>query len=292
MKRSLLAILFLLSFGLEAAKLPSFYGDLKKTSFNNVTISYYRFGQGKPLVLIPGHGDNMMTWHPKFLESLSKNRDVIIFDFPGVGQSTVNGAFPDQMQQFSDIVNQFVKSQKLTKPDMLGFSMGGSVLLFLATQHGDQYGDLIVVGGKAGGKKTVLPDPALFKMLDNPNATAVDMAKTLLFPPSAEDEAVAYAKVYMSLPEEKMDPKAIKAQGLAVSRENNGAGVWKKLPDIKNNVMVINGTEDVLTPPQNAVMIANAIPDAWLVLVKGAGHGVLFQDPEYYAQLINLFLKH
>lgn len=292
MKRYLISFLLLICTSLQAAELPAFYGDLKKVSFDNVTISYYRFGQGKPLVMIPGHGDNMMTWHPQLLQSLSKNREVIIFDFPGVGQSTIDGAFPDQMQQFSDIVYQFVQTQKLKKPDLLGFSMGGSVLLFLATQHGDQYGNLIVVGGKAGGKQTVLPDPKLFKMLDSPDATAEDMAKALLFPPSAADKAVAYAKIYMSLPQEKMDPKATQAQATAVSRENNGEGVWKKLPDIKNNVMIINGTEDVLTPIKNAVMIADAIPAAWLIQVKGAGHGVLFQEPEYFAKLIELFINY
>lgn len=292
MKRCMSVILFLLSFSLQAGELPAFYGKLKKVSFDNVTISYYRFGEGKPLVMIPGHGDNMMTWHPVLLKNLSKTREVIIFDFPGVGQSTIQGAFPDQMQQFSDIVDKFVKTQKLNQPDMLGFSMGGSILLFLATQHGDQYGHLIAVGGKAGGKQTVLPDPKLFKMLDNPNATAVDLAKALLFPPSAADKAVAYAKIYMSLPQEKMNPKAIQAQGAAVTKENNGEGIWKNLGNIKNKVMILNGTEDVLTPVKNAVMIADAIPAAWLIQVKGAGHGVLFQNPEYFAQFIELFLLY
>jgi pimeloyl-ACP methyl ester carboxylesterase len=272
--------------------MPAFYGDLKKVSIKNYTISYYRFGQGKPLIMIPGHGDNMTTWHPELLKQLSKTRNIILFDFPGIGESTIKGPFPNRMAQLSDIAHSFIKTQKLNKPDILGFSMGGSTLLYLATQHGAEYGNLIAVGGKAGGKKTILPEPKYFKMLSEPNISPEKAVKVLLFPPTAQAQADSFLKALSVLPQEKMNAKALKAQGEAVTHENNGPGIWDKLPAIKNNVLILNGTEDVLTPVENAKMIADAIPGAWLVRIKGAGHGVLFQKPDFCSKLIDLFLSY
>lgn len=94
------------------------------------------------------------------------------------------------------------------------------------------------------------------------------------------------------MPQEKMDGAALKAQGAAVNGENNGPGIWDQLPNIKNKTLVINGTDDVLTPVQNAVLIAAAIPAAWLVQIRDAGHGVLFQEPEFTSKLIELFLSN
>ncbi|KTD63346.1 alpha/beta fold hydrolase [Legionella spiritensis] len=292
MKKWIFFIGMLLCFSNYASTMPSFYGALKKATVKDATIAYYRFGHGKPLVMITGHGDTMTTWHPALLQQLSKNREVIIFDFPGVGQSTTKEAFPNRMQQFSNIVHEFIATQQLQKPDVLGFSMGGSVLLFLATQHGEMYDHFIVVGGKAGGQQTVLPEAKYFNMLSDPNLTPEQMVTTLLFPPSARKEAIRFLKTVSTIPQETMNHQAIQAQGEAVTHENKGSGIWDKLPGIKNKVMILNGMQDVLTPVKNAVMIADAIPGSWLVRIQGAGHGVLFQKPHYCAKLIELFLEY
>lgn len=291
MKKGILGVLLFFSTLTIAQSTPSFYGKEKSVKIGDTTISYYRFGQGKPLVLVTGHGDTMMDWHPDMLRLLQKDREVIIFDYPGIGKSTTTSTYPDTMADLSNIVHQFIKSQKLNKPDVLGFSMGGSVTLKLATLYGNEYDHIIAVGGKAGGPETVAPQQKYFKLLSDPSIPPETAVKKLLFPPSAVKEANAYLQTMKSLPSEKMDPKALKAQAHAVTKENKGKGIWKSLPKIKNNILIINGTEDVLTPVINAQRIADAIPGSWLVRIKGAGHGVLFQKPIFGAKLIQLFLE-
>lgn len=292
MKKLLLLIVIFCCSVVQAKTMPAFYGELKHAAINErVTIAYYRFGQGKPLLMVNGHGDNMAMWHPQMLQQLAKKREIIIFDYPGVGESTIKGPYPDTMEQLASIVNQFIQNQKLQKPDVLGFSMGGSLTLYMMSQHGDHYGKIIAVGAKAGGKQTVLPEPKYFKMLDDTSMSPEQAIKTLLFPASAAKQADAYLQVISQLPQEKMDAKALQAQGRAVTRENKGEGIWQALPKVKNRVLIINGTDDVLTPVENAIRIASSIPASWLVRVAGAGHGVLFQKPDFSAQLILLFLQ-
>lgn len=291
MKKWLLLIFICLATVCHAGSLPSFYGSIKKIYAENAVIAYYRFGHGKPLVLMTGHGDTMMMWHPAFLHKLSKNHEVIIFDYPGIGQSTIKGSYPDSMDKMEKLVLVFLDKLKLVKPDVLGFSMGGSLLLYMTANHGMNFDHVIAVGAKAGGKKTAVPEPKYFNMLSDPTIPPDVAAKTLLFPSDAAIQADAYLKLVKNLPQEKMDGAALKAQAKAVTDENNGPGIWSQLANIKNRVLILSGTQDVLSPVQNAVMIATTIPGAWLVQIPDAGHGVLFQDPEYSAYLVELFLQ-
>lgn len=290
-KKWILVFAFFYTGFLYAGNVPAFYGTEKKIKVENASISYYRFGQGKPLVLVTGHGDTMMYWHPEMLKRLSQTRELVIFDYPGIGQSTTTGAFPSTMDELANLVHQFVKTQNFKKPDILGFSMGGSVVLKLATIHGEDYHKIIVVGGKAGGPKTVAPQQKYFKLLSDPSISPAKAVKTLLFPPTAAKEADAYLEVLAKLPQEKVNGKALQAQAKAVTKENTGKGIWDALGNVKNDVLILNGTEDVLTPVINAQRIANAIPGSWLVRIKGAGHGVLFQMPVFAADLILLFTE-
>jgi pimeloyl-ACP methyl ester carboxylesterase len=55
--------------------------------------------------------------------------------------------------------------------------------------------------------------------------------------------------------------------------------------------MVVTGTEDIISPPANAFMLASRIPGSWLVQFKGAGHGLMYQYPEKLARIIVTFLE-
>ena len=37
--------------------------------------------------------------------------------------------------------------------------------------------------------------------------------------------------------------------------------------------MIVHGMEDVINPPQNAQILADAIPGSWLIRLAGDGHG-------------------
>ena len=56
-------------------------------------------------------------------------------------------------------------------------------------------------------------------------------------------------------------------------------------------VLVLTGTEDVISPPSNSLMLAQKTPSAWLVQTSEGGHGVLFQYPEKVSNIVKLFLS-
>lgn len=87
-------------------------------------------GQGRPLLLVHGIGSSNRVWHP-LLEPLASERTMIAVDLPGHGQS------PEQPggATFSGLVESlenFLEEQGLNGVDMVGFSLGGRLVLELA----------------------------------------------------------------------------------------------------------------------------------------------------------------
>jgi pimeloyl-ACP methyl ester carboxylesterase len=70
----------------------------------------------------------------------------------------------------------------------------------------------------------------------------------------------------------------------------NWTGVCEELTKISNPTLVITGTDDVIVPTANSLIIAGKIPGAWLVQIKDAGH-VPLQYPDKLDKVLQVFLS-
>ncbi len=79
-----------------------------------------------------------------------------------------------------------------------------------------------------------------------------------------------------------------------VMRQIEATTHWKtpldKLPNIKNQVMLIVGTSDTIVGIESSKTIASAIPGAWLVQFKQATHNLIFEAPAEFAKIVLTFL--
>ena len=62
--------------------------------------------------------------------------------------------------------------------------------------------------------------------------------------------------------------------------DNLNSGVWNQLSKITIPTLVVTVTEDVAVSVNNSLIIAQKIRGAWLIQIKEAGHGVMYQYPE------------
>jgi pimeloyl-ACP methyl ester carboxylesterase len=99
-------------------------------------LAFERHGSGEPLVLVHGVTHRRQAWYP-VLEELAEQREVILVDLPGHGQSPA--LVPDGRpvadvlrEQFKD----FLTEQGLERPHIAGNSLGGLVAL-IAGVEGD-----------------------------------------------------------------------------------------------------------------------------------------------------------
>ena len=98
------------------------------------------------------------------------------------------------------------------------------------------------------------------------------------------------ANVDGSYPDESVPTKTYNAMVAAEDpwlQSNTNANALRA---IRIRTLVITGAKDVITPPANSRYIAGAIPNAKLILVPGAGHSFLFQEPLQVASSVAKFL--
>src|SRR5436305_14357165 len=92
-------------------------------------LAYERHGAGEPLVLLHGVTHRRQAWYP-VLDELAEQREVILVDLPGHGQSP---AFELDGLSVRDALRRdfeaFLTDQGLDRPHVAGNSLGGLVAL-------------------------------------------------------------------------------------------------------------------------------------------------------------------
>ncbi|MGA7898367.1 MAG: alpha/beta hydrolase [Nitrososphaeraceae archaeon] len=72
----------------------------------------------------------------------------------------------------------------------------------------------------------------------------------------------------------------------------NWSGVCSQLSKISVSTLVITGNEDVSVPVANSLIMTQKIPGAWLVQINGAGHGLMYQYPKQFSEIVKTFLEN
>lgn len=265
---------------------------VKKVHAGDIDIAYKVFGKGDPFLLISGSGVVMDAWQPSFLRDLSRNHTVIIFDNRGVGNTTI-GTKPFSIQQLANDTAGLLGALKIQKADVLGFSMGSFVAQQLTVTHPEKVNRLILYGSTCGGEENIPQTPQVVKILSNlVNNRTQDPEKILsvTFP-------LKWVKSHpnVTIPKSKEIVTAhILKQQFELNEgwlATNWSGVCSQLTKISKPTLVITGTEDVAVPAANSLILAQKIPGAWLVQIKGGGHGLMYQYPDIFNEVLQTFLS-
>ena len=71
----------------------------------------------------------------------------------------------------------------------------------------------------------------------------------------------------------------------------NWTGVCDQLQKMTKPTLIITGTEDQAVPAVNSLILVDKIPGAWLVQIRDAGHGLMYQYPEAFTKVVATFLN-
>ncbi|HEU5120469.1 MAG TPA: alpha/beta hydrolase [Candidatus Nitrosocosmicus sp.] len=265
----------------------------KKVRVGDIDIAYRIFGKGDPILLIPSFSMPMDGWDQVMLNKLSTNHTVIIFDNRGIGNTTLgNNETLPSIHQFANDTAGFLDAIGIKKPvDVLGYSMGGYIAQELALTQPQKVNRLILIGTDCGVYSTTrtIPSqitPEVARSMDSGNFS-VETFASIMFPTKWLKENTEYALNLLS------GVTLVSKEGIYI--QNQAASTWTgtcdRLSAINKPTLVIVGTDDIVRPPQNSVMLAQMIPGAWLVQMQEAGHGVMYQYPEKFTEIVEIFLS-
>jgi pimeloyl-ACP methyl ester carboxylesterase len=121
-----------------------------------IRFAYRRFGRrgGAPLLLMNYFAANLDKWDPKVTNGFAAERDVILFDYSGIGGSS--GETPSTVAALTKSCVEFCRALDLTQSDVLGFSLGGMIAQQLAADHPEMVRRIILSGTGPRGGEVVL----------------------------------------------------------------------------------------------------------------------------------------
>jgi 3-oxoadipate enol-lactonase len=218
--------------------------------------------------------------------ALSRNRRVWLVNLPGYGGSLPAGT---SVEDYADRIAGLLKALRLEgKADLLGNGFGGFIAVALAARHGGSIRRLIAAPALAA-----FPEPAkqplraLAERVGREGMTgALDVAIRRMFPApfiAANPGIVEERKQALA----NVDPACFRAACLALANLD----LSPLLKNIKNETLVMAGSEDATTPPALARELAAKIPGAKFRQIEGCGHCPQIENPALFVQAVEDFLS-
>jgi len=236
-----------------------------------------REGTGEPLLWITGFAISSEIFSP-VIDSYAAEFDCVRYDNRGAGRSPAPWRTTSIPELAGDAV-RLMDALGIDSAHVYGLSMGGMVAQEVAIRFPDRVRGLVLGCTTHGGPRAVLPSPRVAAALTARGAPAglrAQLVGRALFSEDFRRREPALVRRYLGL----LDAHRTSARG-AISHLTASTyhDTRARLGRIAAPTLVLHGDRDALTPPANARLLTDAIPDATLGLVRGAGHAYLLEQP-------------
>jgi 3-oxoadipate enol-lactonase len=246
----------------------------------------------KTAVLIHGLCDERGVWDRQ-VSAFQDSMNVLTYDIRGFGTSPV-GAGNGTVDQMADDLAQIISATSSGPVWLVGFSMGGVISQRFALDFPDMVEGLVLAASSCVvGRPGVEYFESRIKMVEEGGLDA--------FRPIAmedgrgcigngdEDLISAYQNIRINA---VRDPQGYLNAGRAMLRLSTEP-IIQDLGKIDKPTLVVAGDLDIYCPPKASQMIADAIPDAKLEIIQGAGHCIHWEETETTNEIIsNFILSH
>ena len=219
---------------------------------------YIEKGQGEPLILLHGNGENC-DYFVGQIDVFAQYYHVYALDTRGHGK-TPRGDAPFTIRQFADDLLAFMDTHGIDKAHILGFSDGGNIAMVFAMKY---------------------PERVLRLILDGANLDAKGVKPSIQIP---IEIGYRFAKMFAKKSAEAR--KHAELLGLMVNDPNVRP---EELSAITAKTLVIAGNKDMIKESQTR-LIASNIRDSQLVILKG-DHFIANKCPEAFNRAVLAFLR-
>lgn len=250
--------------GNASPRLPEI--TMETVGAHTVRVGYWkaeRRSNKRPLLFFNGIGANMELAFG--LGEWIRDREIITFDMPGVGESPA-AKFPYRPWMMARVARKLCDRFEMGDVDVMGVSWGGAMAQQFAFQYRNTVGKLILCATTAG--MTMVPGKisAISKMADARRYTDPDYMREnfqRLYGEAADEGAGQHI--------ENLRPPA----PMGYVYQLTAFLGWSSLPFIrflKMPTLVMAGDRDAIVPMANAHILNFALPNSRLHVVEDGGH--------------------
>ncbi|ORM50636.1 alpha/beta hydrolase [Pantoea conspicua] len=266
---------------------------------NSQRISVQTQGSGMDVILIPGLASSREVW-ADLASTLRKNHRIHLVELAGFA-STPAVSNPDGkvIAPAVDAIADYIQTQRIKAPVIIGHSLGGEIALMLGARHPDQVGRLMIVD--ALPFYTLMINPAATSETAARQATA--MRDWLLGQSSEQIKEFQKTSIIRLAKTEAVRPALVTA-GINSDRKTVGDAVYElmitdlrpKLARIKAPIEVVYAYDALFGVPAASVdamyrQAYAAVPDIRFTRIDDSFHFVMLDQPERFSRAVKSFLN-
>jgi len=252
-------------------------------------LHYEVFGarRGEPLLLIQGLGADSRGWLRQRRAFASRYR-CIVFDNRGAGRSDHPDAPYDLEVMAADAI-AVLDAAGVGRAHIVGASMGGIFAQIIAVRHPERVRSLVLACTACRHhqwRRELLAEWAETAMTDGMGSFARHAVRWLIGPRSLRRFWPAVGLVGPLAM--TGSPDAFVAQVEAILAMDDA--LRGELGGLKVPTLVLVGSQDILTPMGDSEELAEEIPGAELVVIRGAAHGFMLEHGATFNRAVLDFL--
>ncbi len=250
---------------------------------NGITLHVLQEGSGSDLVLTHGLGSSLEYWLPH-VPTLARYHRVLCWDVRGFGASEKPPG-PYSPELFAADLAALVRAVGIRAAHFCGISMGGVITQRLALDFPHLVRSMILISTSSQvGEAAARGWQKLADEIERSGFRhSAEAAKRSFSPAFAEQhpevvEALSRATC-------ANDPRAYAAAARAMSRYN-----WtEQLRAVEAPTLILQGTDDLLTPPGGSMLMSRHLPRNRLLMIHGAGHNLPIEQPLVFENCLLAF---
>lgn len=252
---------------------------------------YYReHGEGETVVFLNGLMMSTANWAP-FIKAFSSQHKMLLVDFLDQGRS--DKADDEYTQDLHvEVLKELLEKLNYHKVHLFGVSYGGEVAQLFALKYGEMVKSLILSNTTSYTDKYMQEIERSWDYAASTKDASIFFSVVMprIYSSKFYEENYDWLKKNQESFEKLFDEEWYERFRRAAKSAHN-LNIINRIHEIKVPTLIISGELDTITPLKYQERIYNEISNSKWVVVKDAGHALMYEKPYEFISLVMGFIS-